>query len=117
MGQIARRIVEFIDKKNIPDLVLREKIGISRATLWRWRNSPGDPKLEFVSRVIQNLPINAFWLLTGSPNVEMEWKGKADEEIEIILTALSKNDHAKKALYNFIKWQDNLSKKGKEDSK
>lgn len=117
MGQVADRIIEFLEKKNISDQEFMQKTNISRSTIWRYHNKPGEPELEIVSRVIQNLPINAYWLLTGDERVEMIWKGKADEEIETILKAVSENKYVKKTIYNFIKWQDNIPQKGKEDSK
>ncbi len=109
MGQLAERIIQFIDKKNISDSDLLKKADISRQTLWRYKKGKHEPSLETVSRLLRNFPIRAYWLLTGEG--DMEWKGKADPKVGYIFEKIISNEDVRDTLYSFMRWQENIRTK------
>jgi transcriptional regulator with XRE-family HTH domain len=102
MGQVGERIKQFRIEKNIKITDILEKTGWDRTTYWRYENGESEVDINFVSILIRQFPIRAYWLLTGEG--EMEW-GTANEEVKFLTEHILKDEDIKKTLFHFLQWQ------------
>jgi hypothetical protein len=112
--RISQALKFIKEKKKLSRNEVALKIGVSPSYLSDAANWGVGVNFDILSGIPKNFPIRAYWLLTGEG--DMEWKGKADDEIGFLLRRFSTDEYAKKTICNFLLWQDSLHQKEKGDA-
>lgn len=84
MPNIAQRLKEIRIEKRMTQAELGEKLGIKRQAIANIEAEKNNPSIEFISKLIENLNVNANWLIAG---IGEPFNVPAFEEVEDEFTA------------------------------
>ncbi len=106
MNPLGKKIVNLLDKQNMTQKELAEKVGVSEITISRYINGSREPKSNILCDIASTLGVSMDYLLGNVPQLEIDEDYFNETDLVKNLENILKNLSSGKAIINGQKIDD-----------